>query len=447
MNPRRGRPFRGAAHPEIYTRAGPAVLAAAGRAPTRASDAFPFMDNVTHALAGLLLAEATTALVARRTHAPPAPGFRRAAAVLGVVAAELPDADLLYAGPVLGMGKLGYLLHHRGHTHTIVFAVVAALVLWGATLALRRAARAPVEKWALLALAMAGTLSHIALDYTNSYGVHPFWPVENAWHYGDAVFIVEPWLWVVALPPLILAFRRKAVRLALGVALVGILGAAWRVDMVGRGVALALTIGAVGWSVAMLAARPARRVPWAIAAWLAVEASFFAASGAARAELRAAVGASTARDVVLNPAVGNPLCFRALVVQLEGEAYVVASAAVAPLPALRGVARCGGDDVGGLDGAAMSARPATRGVRWGREWRAPRAGLAALAATSCVAAAALRFIRVPAWRPAEEGGTELFDARYGAGGFADVIAPARPRDCPGPVPPWVPPRRDVLPGG
>src|SRR5687767_242393 len=104
------------------------------------------MDNVTHALAGLLLAETTVALVGRRSAEPPGAepsgaGLRRTAAVIGVVGAELPDADLLYAGPILDlmdMGRLGYLLHHRGHTHTIVFALAGALVLWGIALLARR---------------------------------------------------------------------------------------------------------------------------------------------------------------------------------------------------------------------------------------------------------------------------------------------------------------------
>src|SRR5688500_13795310 len=156
------------------------------------------MDNVTHALAGLLIAEAAVALLERLSAAPTSPGFRRAARIVGVIGAEVPDIDVLYAGPARGMGKLGYLLHHRGHTHTVLFAVAAALAMWAVAVALRRGAP-PGERRAMLWVALAGTLSHIALDYTNSYGVHPFWPVVNRWFYGDAVFIIEPWLWIAAL--------------------------------------------------------------------------------------------------------------------------------------------------------------------------------------------------------------------------------------------------------
>ena len=105
--------------------------------------------------AGGLLAAATVSIVERRTGRPATPGYGRAAMILGVIAAELPDADLLYAGPVLGMGKLGYLLHHRGHTHTVVFAVAAALLLWGVALRRRHGARPPAERRGLLGLALA----------------------------------------------------------------------------------------------------------------------------------------------------------------------------------------------------------------------------------------------------------------------------------------------------
>jgi inner membrane protein len=399
------------------------------------------MDNVTHALAGALLAAATVAIVERRAAA--SPGFRRTAALVGVITAELPDADLLYAGPVMGMGKLGYLLHHRGHTHTIVFALAAALLVWVVARAASRGAPASQTGRPLLALAVAGTLSHLALDYTNSYGVHPFWPVENAWHYGDAVFILEPWLWVVALPPLFLLARTRTMRALLGTMLIGVLAAAWMIGMVERGVALALTLGAVAWSALLVATPPARRVVAAGAAWLLVEGVFFTASHAARAQVRSAVGPATLRDAVLTPAVGNPLCFRALVVEVDGPTYRAIDATVAPYPALRPVARCRGEGEPSSSGHAT-----TTSVRWGREWSAPRAELATLASTRCEVAAALRFIRVPAWRTLPDGAVALSDLRYGGGrGFADLELAARPARCPTTVPAWVPPRRDLLDAG
>src|SRR5688572_4465604 len=99
------------------------------------------MDNVTHSLAGLLLAESAVRLRARRQRAEPAviasedegsapvsPRFRLVAALSSMIAANLPDADLFYTG--VGRDRLAYLLHHRGHTHTVVIAVLGAILVW-----------------------------------------------------------------------------------------------------------------------------------------------------------------------------------------------------------------------------------------------------------------------------------------------------------------------------
>ena len=149
------------------------------------------MDNVTHALAGLLLADAAVALAERRARRPASAALRRTAAILGVLTAELPDVDLVYAGPVLGMGRLGYMLHHRGHTHTVVFAVAAALLVWGVALALGRGLRAPAERWPLLAL-FGWELATDLITFTDpltDWG-HPIalltgiatWPLVRRWH-------------------------------------------------------------------------------------------------------------------------------------------------------------------------------------------------------------------------------------------------------------------------
>ena len=75
------------------------------------------------------------------------------------------------------------------------------------------------------------TFSHLVLDWTNSYGVHPFWPFDDRWRYGDAVFIVEPWLWVVSVPALVAASSARTVRGLLSLVLLGGVVLAWRVDL------------------------------------------------------------------------------------------------------------------------------------------------------------------------------------------------------------------------
>jgi len=400
------------------------------------------MDNVTHALAGTLLAAATCQFVERR-QGRTSVAFRRAAFTVGVAMAELPDADLAYSGASLGMGKLGYLLHHRGHTHTVLFAIASALVVWGLALAIRRDFRPSVPARALLALSMVSSFSHVLLDFTNSYGVHPWWPVDRRWFYGDAVFIVEPWLWILALGPLIFIARSKLAHVLFALLLVAILVAAWRVEMVGTGVAAVLTAGALLWTVLARAVPDSRRVALALTAWLVAEGVFFAMSGLGRRVVRREVGAPY-RDVVLSPFPGNPLCLSALLVTEDGGTYAATSATVAPLASLRSASACGASNREMPEGASAIRRDSPA-IEWGNSWSAPVGELRWLAATHCEVAAALRFMRVPVWRRAANGDVTLSDLRYGEGGgsFASIVTRAG-APCPHPVPDWEWPRSDIL---
>lgn len=403
------------------------------------------MDNVTHALAGCLIAAATVRVLERR-HPPISTALRRTVYTLGIIAAELPDADLVYSGEWIGMGKLGYLLHHRGHTHTLIFAVVSALALWTLLIAVRRDWRQRSIARPLLALSAAASLSHVALDFTNSYGVHPWWPFDNRWIYGDAVFIVEPWLWIASIGPLLFIVRSALARVVLALLLVAILAAAWRVDMTGPLVAGVLTVGAAAWLGVNAALAPSRRLTAALVAWIALETIFFTASAAGKRYVADAVGAPL-RDVVLSPLPGNPFCLSALVVTEESGMYHAARATVAPLPQWFQAAQCRNTSRSLREGE-NGERQDSPAIRWGTTWSAPVAELRQLAASNCQIAAALRFIRVPAWSQSPNGDVTIADLRYGGGGddsFASIVATAG-AECPRHVPPWVWPRRDIVAG-
>lgn len=428
------------------------------------------MDNVTHALAGLLMADVALQGMAARSGRPVPPRVRRATVLLGVVAAEFPDTDLVYSGPLVGMGPLGYLLHHRGHTHTLVWATLSALALWWvARWWVRRGAGHAGRGGAAdgltppLWLAMAGTWSHLLLDWTNSYGVHPFWPLDNRWLYGDAVFIVEPWLWLVVIPPLLFAPRSPGGRVVLaGLALVILAASAWSGE-VAPGVAVALAVFAVAWMGAQRLV-PARTRAWAgVAAWGVVTLAFVAGRNVVRGAVTRSAAASgdEVLDVVLNPAPGDPTCWSALVVtrSADGGMYRVTSATAAVL-AGRDAARCrqavprgraGGDVLEGLAGASpRTPFASTPQVAWRSSWQAPVAALAALAAERCEVAAALRFMRTPVWQGDANGALLLVDARYGMGGGFNMLRLPPPTHGCGVagrwVPPWREPRRDLLRG-
>ena len=145
------------------------------------------MDNLTHSLVGLAAAKAG---LERRTPY---------AAFVCVAAANLPDADIV----ALVKGPAFYLAHHRGITHSLVGTFVLALafpVLFYAAERLwaRLRGREPRARLAgLLACSLLLSATHPLLDWTNSYGLRPFLPWDGRWIYGDILFIVDPWVWLV----------------------------------------------------------------------------------------------------------------------------------------------------------------------------------------------------------------------------------------------------------
>jgi inner membrane protein len=123
------------------------------------------------------------------------------------LAAEAADLDVLsrFGGSAFGLN------HHRGFTHSFLgVPLVAAGVVGFIYLLWRlrgRKTRNPnlPPRWGLLfAYACLAGLSHILLDFTNNYGVRPFWPFSEHWVSWDIVFIVEPVLLVVLTLGLIL---------------------------------------------------------------------------------------------------------------------------------------------------------------------------------------------------------------------------------------------------
>jgi inner membrane protein len=191
------------------------------------------MEPITHLLTGACIGRAG---LNRKT------AYATLAAVL---ASEVADLDVLwaFAGPV------EELKHHRGITHTFIAAPVLAGVVVGAVWLLDRwrerrrrrkvagshpnrnskdAARVgrpalvqetkPPEpgsllshwlhpqplRWGWLYLtALIAVLSHLLLDWTNNYGLRPFFPFNPRWYAGSFVFIAEPVEWALLLLALI----------------------------------------------------------------------------------------------------------------------------------------------------------------------------------------------------------------------------------------------------
>jgi inner membrane protein len=121
--------------------------------------------------------------------------------------AEAPDLDVFgrFGGPAFGFA------HHRGFTHSFLGIPLVSLVVLGFLYLIWRWRRREVNKfgmkprWGLLFWygCLAG-LSHILLDFTNNYGVRPFWPFSERWYSWDIVFIVEPIILILLIGGLVL---------------------------------------------------------------------------------------------------------------------------------------------------------------------------------------------------------------------------------------------------
>jgi inner membrane protein len=47
-----------------------------------------------------------------------------------------------------------------------------------------------------LLLSCIGVLAHVFMDFLNSYGVRLLMPFSERWFYGDALYIIDPWLYL-----------------------------------------------------------------------------------------------------------------------------------------------------------------------------------------------------------------------------------------------------------
>ena len=61
----------------------------------------------------------------------------------------------------------------------------------------------------LLLLSCVSVLTHPVLDTLNTYGVRWLMPFDGRWFYGDALFIVDPWLWLALSLGILLSLRRR----------------------------------------------------------------------------------------------------------------------------------------------------------------------------------------------------------------------------------------------
>ncbi len=402
------------------------------------------MDNITHGLAGLLLAETASAIATRQTGRRP--DWRGAACFTSILAQNLPDSDFLLV-PLTG-GVLGYLVQHRGYTHTLLAALpLSLLAMLPSVLWMRLRRRVLGRGWLWVGgLALLGGMMHIAMDGTNDYGVHPWWPFDPRWVYGDAVFIIEPLLWASSIGVLLWTVRTRAARIALLLPLAAILSAAALIREYVR-VPTALTLVVYTALIVLLAWRltPSRR-PWlGVGAWALVTAVFFFASSRADHAVRAAHAelhpSWSIHDVVLTPAPADPFCWRALTVATSSDSHALSVAVVSLWPSMIPASTCPRADRETTAPVVPAVRETASGVRELATLTMPLDRVRATL-SRCDVDTFLRWSRAPYWMFGERWilGDLRYDREAGLG-FAELEIPREPpAECPKRVPTWKNPR-------
>jgi inner membrane protein len=143
------------------------------------------MDNLCHTLVGAAFGQAG---LKNRT--------RFGSATL-MIASNLPDVDVLVFAT-----STSSVAFRRGWTHGPIAQALLPIALTVALLAIARAwptrsDAIPVRATWLLLLSYVGVMSHVLLDLLNPYGLRILAPFDWRWFYGDTLFIIDPWLWLV----------------------------------------------------------------------------------------------------------------------------------------------------------------------------------------------------------------------------------------------------------
>ena len=406
------------------------------------------MDNITHSVVGLGIGALIDRSVPPEADDDDQRVRTRMLLTIGWLASNFPDLDLVLTR--LLEAPLGYLLHHRGHTHTLVGALaevalllVLVWLLWPAARGLLRTSRR--ARLTALGTACAGTLLHIAMDGLNVYGVHPFWPFDARWYYGDLVFIVEPVFWIAfGIPLALMAPGRVARALLLGL-LVAVPIAATAAGFLQWGslAGLLMLAGLLGWTARKHGGVRGRA---ALGAGLAAVLAFVAVQAVGMHAARDTVAAAIARidpgdhllDTALSAFPANPLCWSFVTVAADAArgSYHLRRGLVSVAPGITQATSCPAPIAGRAGGG--DAR-----LAWQSEERDSLAHLRDLQAHNCHFNAWMRFARAPSL-----DATTATDARwspFGSANFSTIdYAGVASRPCPDPMPDWGYPRGDLL---
>lgn len=408
------------------------------------------MDNLTHSVTGLAVGEFISRSLTPEPDEARQRMRRRLLLVSCWAASNFPDLDLVLT-PLLP-APLGYLLHHRGHTHTLLYALPQAMLLaamlwllWpGARTLLAQSTHA--RRGLLLSLG-AGFLLHMSMDYLNSYGLHPFYPFDPRWFYGDMVFIIEPLFWIAFGVPLAMTATRRISRTVLICMLIGVPLAFTVTGHLHAGSTVALVGLAAVLGIVQRRAGPAGRTGLVtafatVAAFIGVQAvSSDAVKSTVSAQLQARDPGTRVMDVALSSFPSNPLCWAFVSVEHKGPSFRVSRGVASAAPSIVDAHSC---PAAFAEPEAQRALSPAVAIVWDQQ--TPLAELRGRKQQDCYFDAWLRFARSPALNAGN-----ATDVRFGDdpdSNFATIrYAAFAGKPCPAGVPAWGYPRADLLDPG
>ena len=321
------------------------------------------MDNITHSFIGLGVGELVHRSLPPEPQAP-AQRTRRALFLFTAwFASNAPDLDLVLTR--LLPRPFGYMLHHRGHTHTLLLALPQALLLlallWLLWPGARRLLKSSVPaRVGLAACLLLGFCLHMGMDFLNSYGLHPFYPFDSRWLYGDMVFIVEPMFWVLLGVPVIMSLRYGIVKSVLLAALAAALCFfTYKTYLAPASLAVLLGLGVM---LAVLQGRAGERGRGALLLAFALAATFIGTQGVASALGRTRIEAAVQRldpgtrvwDVAMTAFPSKPPVLDLCLARQQDRCVHLAARHVEPVARIAGARR-----VPGRAGRNRQAGPAT----------------------------------------------------------------------------------------
>lgn len=415
------------------------------------------MDNMTHSLVGAAIAQGAIQWRLRGNASSPNVRDEVKTAsiaalpmyVTSILANNFPDLDIFIT--TVMDARLAYILHHRGHTHTLLFAPVQLMLILGI---LGIYARWKKPKWTstdwkwFVGLGFVGCFVHIGMDSWNVYGVHPFWPLNNRWYYGDFVFILEPMIWMTLIPWLLTHLvQRWSRNLLIFVYTVGFLALCVAYFQTPWYPLLIVVTGLSYGYIVRYKLSPWPQAFVSFAALFSVLTIMLGSSLWARSALTASIEKGSnekVRDIALMSYPSNPFCYQFMSVSFKdkNQTYVLRRGIYTFLPKAFTCPELLQGLTAPMKDSQLALKPKMGGIQ-GKvlEFQRPIRELQQWVKTNCNVKAAMQFIRAPFWKEQKQHvvvGDLRFDRRKGYD-LADFRFHKVAKRCPSLLPPWVAP--------